>query len=78
MSLNANEEMLAGNADADASYPDVDPRLLNINAGYADADTDLCIRIMFLYCNKVGINWTKTSKKQNNIQLIKSEFTSCQ
>ena len=27
MSLNANEEMLAGNADADAdaSYPDADP-----------------------------------------------------
>ena len=53
MSLNANEEMLAGNADPDASYPDADPRLLNLNAGYADADTDLCIRIMSLYCNKV-------------------------
>ena len=25
MSTNANEEMLAGNADADASYPDADP-----------------------------------------------------
>ena len=25
MSLNANEEMLAGNVDADASYPDADP-----------------------------------------------------
>ena len=25
MSTNANEEMLAGNADAEASYPDADP-----------------------------------------------------
>ena len=25
MPMNGNEEMLAGNADADASYPDVDP-----------------------------------------------------
>ena len=25
MSLNANEEMLAGNANADASYSDADP-----------------------------------------------------
>ena len=25
MSLNANEEMLAGYADPDASYPDADP-----------------------------------------------------
>ena len=25
MSLNVNEKMLAGNADADASYPDADP-----------------------------------------------------
>ena len=35
MSLNANEKMLADNADADASYPDSDP------------DADLCIRIMY-------------------------------
>ena len=38
--------MLAGNADA--SYPD--PDVLYLNTGYANADTDLCIRIMSLYC----------------------------
>ena len=36
--MNANEEMLADNADADASYPD------------ADSDADLCIRIRSLCC----------------------------
>ena len=40
MSLNANEEMLAGYADPDAS----------LNTGYADTDADLCIRIMSLCC----------------------------
>ena len=25
MSINANEELVAGNADSDASYPDADP-----------------------------------------------------
>ena len=35
MSLNANEEMLAGYADPDASYPDADP-----DASYPDADPD--------------------------------------
>ena len=24
---------------------------MNLNTGYADADTDLCIRIMSLYCS---------------------------
>ena len=41
--------MLAGNVDADASYPDADPDA-NLKTSYADADTDLCIRIMSLYC----------------------------
>ena len=52
MSLNANEEMLAGYADPDASYPDAAPDaiLLNLNTGYADTDADLCIRIMSLCC----------------------------
>lgn len=44
MSFNVNEEMLAGDADADESYPDA------LNTGEADADTYLCIRIMSLYC----------------------------
>ena len=35
MSLNANEEMLAGIADANNSYSDSDR-----DAGYPDADTD--------------------------------------
>ena len=48
MSLNANEEMLAVNADADARYPDADSDATYLNKGYAD--TDLCIRIMSLYC----------------------------
>ena len=48
--MNANEEMLAGYADPDASYPDADPVLLNLNAGYADTDADLCIRIMSFCC----------------------------
>ena len=33
--MNDNEEMLAGYADTDASYPDADP-----DAGYPDADPD--------------------------------------
>ena len=40
MSLNANEEMFAGNADADASYSDAEMMLLNLNTGYADIDAD--------------------------------------
>ena len=39
MPLNVNEEMLAGNADADASYPDAVPD---------DTDAESCIRIMSL------------------------------
>ena len=35
MSLIANDEMLAGNADSDASYTDADP-----DADYYDADPD--------------------------------------
>ena len=46
MYMNANEEMLAGNADADASYLDAYPTYLN--TGYADTDADLCIRSMSL------------------------------
>ena len=42
--MNAYEEMLAGYADPDVRYPDVD----NFNAGYADAD--LCSKIMSLCC----------------------------
>ena len=45
MSLNANEEMLAGYAD-----PDADPDALNLNTDYADTDADSCIRIMSLCC----------------------------
>ena len=47
MPLNPNNQMLAGNADA--SYLDANPDA-TWNTGYADADTDLCIRIMSLYC----------------------------
>ena len=36
MSLNANEEMLAGIVDA--SYPDADPDATLLNKSYADAD----------------------------------------
>ena len=35
------------------SYPDADPDatyVLNLNTGYADTDTDLCIKIMSLCC----------------------------
>ena len=39
--------MLTGNAEADASYPDADPDAPKFFAtGYADADADLCMRIM--------------------------------
>ena len=48
MPMNVNEEMLAGNADVDASYPDANPDATYFNTGYSD--TDICIRIMFLYC----------------------------
>ena len=48
--MNANEEMLAGYADPDASYPDAVLMLQNLNTGYADTDADLCIRIMSLCC----------------------------
>ena len=43
--MNANDEMLSGNANADASYLDSILMLVNLNAGYADSDADLCIRI---------------------------------
>ena len=46
--MNADEEMLAGYADPDASCPGADLMLLNLNTGYADTDADLCIRIMSL------------------------------
>ena len=46
--MNANEEMLAGNADPYANYPNADPGVLNLNTCYADIDADLCIRIMSL------------------------------
>ena len=47
----ANKEMLTGNADADASYPDSDPDASKLfNTGYADAD--LCMRIMSLWCKE--------------------------
>lgn len=40
MSVNTIEEMLGGNADAEA--------ILYSNSEYAVADTDFCIRFMFL------------------------------
>ena len=52
MSVNANEEMLAGYADRDAGYPDVDPDAINLHTGYADTDADVCISIMSLCCIK--------------------------
>ena len=49
----ANKEMLTGNADADASYPDADPDAHKFfNTGYADSDADLCMRIMSLCCKE--------------------------
>ena len=48
MSLNANEEILAGNADA--SFPVANPDATLFETVYADTDIDLCIRIMSLYC----------------------------
>ena len=48
MLLNANEEMLAGYADPDATYPDPDATYLNTCC--TDTDADLCIRIMSLCC----------------------------
>ena len=45
MWLNANEEMLAGYADPDASYPDADSDATYLNKGYAD--TDLCISELY-------------------------------
>ena len=48
--MNVNEEMLAGYADPDASYPDADPDATNLSTVYADADADLWIRIMSLCC----------------------------
>ena len=52
MSVNANEEMLAGYADPDAGYPDAYPNV----TWYADTDADLCIRIMFLCCTCKNTN----------------------
>ena len=49
MSVNTIEEMLGGNADADACNPYADPdAILYSNSEYAVADTDFCIRFMFL------------------------------
>ena len=50
--MNANEEMLAGYANPDASQPDADPdAALFEYRFYADTDADLCMRIMSLSCN---------------------------
>ena len=38
MSMNANEKMVAGYCDSDASYFDADPDAPNLNTGYADTD----------------------------------------
>ena len=51
MSLNANEEMLADNADATASHPDADPdATYNLNTVYADTEADLYDRIISFCC----------------------------
>ena len=36
--MNANEEMVAGNCDSDASYFDADPDAPYLNTGCADTD----------------------------------------
>ena len=46
--MNSYDEMLAGYADPNASYPDADP---DSTTGCADIDADLCIRSMSLCCN---------------------------
>lgn len=38
--MNANEDMLAGNANA--SYSDAAPDAFHIKTGHADGDADLC------------------------------------
>lgn len=53
MSVNANEKMLADNADTDASYLMLIPMLLYLNTYYDDADADLCIKIMYLCCKSM-------------------------
>ena len=50
MSMNANKEMLVGNADDHANYPDAYPDATNFNTDYADTDDDLFIKIMCLCC----------------------------
>ena len=54
MPMNANEEMFAGYADPDASFPDAEPNATLITC-YADTDADLCIRIMFLCCTSMEL-----------------------
>ena len=49
-----NEEMFAGYADHDASFPDAEPDA-TLNTGYADTDADLCIRIMILCCTSMEL-----------------------
>ena len=49
MSVNANEDMLAGNAALVLLILMLILMLLKLNTGYSDTDDDLCIRIMSLY-----------------------------
>ena len=50
MSMNANQEMIAGYADPDVVILMLILMLLILKTGYADTDADLCIKIMSLCC----------------------------
>ena len=48
--MNANEEMLPGNADTDAMLLMLILMLLDLNTGNADTEADVCIKFMSLCC----------------------------
>ena len=50
--MHANEEMLSGNAYVDASYPDADPDVINLNSDYADTDANSYIRFISMCCKR--------------------------
>ena len=74
ISLNANEKMLVDNSDADNVILMLILMLLNLNTGYADVNTDLCIRITFLKCYSKLKQYIKSCEHRSFIFLKIKQF----
>ena len=59
MSRHANEEMLAGNADPDASYSDADSMLLNLNTNNAKNSLVIFCFVLKLFLIITAVKWLR-------------------